>query len=192
MQNKLSVLGVGYLGIGIYKSGDDNGVFKNYSCWRSMLVRVYSKEYSEKFPSYVGCSVAKEWHNFQNFAKWYKDNYVDGWDLDKDILSKGNKMYSQETCCFVPKEINYLFTSRKNKRGEFPLGVSKVRKRYRATSTQNSKQVFFGYFDTPEKAFYAYKKGKEEYIKILANKWKNSISPAVYQKMIDWKIEITD
>ena len=61
----------------------------------------------------MDCSVYEGWHNFQNFAKWYEDNYYEieeeQMHLDKDILVKGNKVYSPDTCVFVPETINGLF-----------------------------------------------------------------------------------
>lgn len=111
-----TAFGVGYLGDGHYKSKIRRKSTPYYHTWRHMLERCYSKKYQEKHPTYKGCVVAEEWHNFQNFAKWYEDNYyeVEGQiiDLDKDILVKGNKTYSPQTCVFAPQSINKLFTSR--------------------------------------------------------------------------------
>ena len=185
-------MGIGYLGEGNYKSGNKDKINKNYSCWRSLIVRCYDEKYHNKFPSYKNCTVYEEWHNFQKFAKWYEENYIEGWELDKDIIIKSNKIYSPETCAFVPKEINYLFTNRKNHRNGLPLGVSKIKNRYRATSTQNKKHISYGYYITPEEAFYAYKEGKENYIKEVAEEWKPLIDERVYNAMMNWKIEITD
>lgn len=78
-----------------------------------MLERCYSARYQERKPTYKGCSVCDEWLNYQNFAKWYDDNYYEIKGeimcLDKDILVKGNKIYSPENCVFVPNYINVLF-----------------------------------------------------------------------------------
>ena len=74
---------------------------KVYSVWHDMLGRCYNKKYQEKKPTYIGCTVCEEWHNFQNFAKWYEENYYEvnneEMALDKDILIKGNKIYSPQT-----------------------------------------------------------------------------------------------
>ena len=74
-----------------------------------MLIRCYNKKDLEKNPTYKNTTVCIEWCNFQNFAQWFEKNYIDDWALDKDILVKGNKVYSPETCCFVPREINEVF-----------------------------------------------------------------------------------
>lgn len=64
-----------------------------------------------------------------------------GWALDKDILVKGNKIYSPETCCFVPQEINNLFTKRKSCRGTLPIGVKYIKenKKFSASFSRNKK-----------------------------------------------------
>lgn len=111
-----NLFNVGYLGEGIYKSKVNRKNTPQYNAWQNMLRRCYDESYQEKHPTYIGCEVVEEWHNFQNFAKWYDENYyeIEGqiMDLDKDILVIGNKIYSPETCLFVPQSINKLFTTR--------------------------------------------------------------------------------
>lgn len=97
-----TVAGVGYLGEGPYTTSyvkDGKKVnHKSYTVWMNMLTRVYKpKNLEEIRPSYKGCSVVPEWHNYQNYAGWYENNYVDGWDVDKDILIKGNKVYMAQS-----------------------------------------------------------------------------------------------
>jgi len=112
--------------------------------------------------------------------------------LDKDILVKGNKIYSPETCAFVPTVINNLFTSRVSKRGKYPIGVSVSGSRYRVTMTKDNKQYFFGAYGTPEEGFQAYKNAKETYIKEVAELWKDKIGMRVYEALINYTVEITD
>lgn len=95
----------------------------SYACWHSMLNRCYSAEYQTRFPTYIGCSVCEEWLLFSNFKVWYDENYKPRFQLDKDILFPGNKVYSPETCRFVPQYLNSLLTDRGAARGEYPLGV---------------------------------------------------------------------
>lgn len=104
--NYPSVFGIGYEGIGKYTFNNSPHI---RSKWKGMLERCYCEKWHIKKPSYIGCSVDERWHNFQVFAEWFEQNYKDGFELDKDILFKGNKVYSPETCCFVPSEINILF-----------------------------------------------------------------------------------
>lgn len=113
-----SVFGTGYLGEGEYKIKDSDGnTTPEYRTWAHMLERCYSKKYQERKPTYKGCTVCNEWLSFQNFARWFSENYYDISGeticLDKDILVIGNKLYSPNTCIFVPNSINVLFARRK-------------------------------------------------------------------------------
>ena len=92
---------------------------KSYHIWRQMLFRCYSKKGLEKRSSYAGCTVCEDWHKFSIFKKWFDENYVEGWCVDKDILSPpNNKIYSPDTCCFVPNEINVLFNRHQKQRSK--------------------------------------------------------------------------
>lgn len=97
-----SVYGIGYL-------GDKNVSYKCKQVWYSGLSRCYDKNFQINCPSYIGCSFIKLWHNCSNFEEWFDENYVDGWHLDKDLKVYGNKLYSPETCVFVPNIINSFF-----------------------------------------------------------------------------------
>jgi hypothetical protein len=161
--------------------------------------RCYNEKYQEKRPTYLGCTVDSYFHNFQNFAKWYDENYyeIEGqrMELDKDILIKGNKIYSPETCVFVPQFINSLFVKSDTKRGGLPLGVhfDKQTKKYRASCNNGKgKQVPLGRFNSPEDAFQSYKKFKEDVIKKVAEEYKDNIPNVLYEAMINYKVEITD
>jgi hypothetical protein len=96
-----SIFGVGYIGGGDFKGSKNVTRSKAYITWRNMLERCYSNRSHEKHPTYVGCTVDPIWHNFQNFAAWFAENYIQGYELDKDIKVEGNKIYSPHTCLFV-------------------------------------------------------------------------------------------
>ena len=184
-------------GVGFFDSGlatTDEEVFMANRVWRSMLSRCYSKKYQEKEPSYIDCSVCEEWLLFSNFKKWFDENYVDGYALDKDILIKGNKVYSPDTCCFVPFEINALLIKCNRTRGVYPIGVCKCKNRFRAFLSVSGSILFLGSFVTIEEAFNAYKKAKEAYIKEVAQKYydKREINKRVYDALMKYEVEITD
>lgn len=189
-----TVCGVGFIGEGYYKSRINGKPTHQYAIWNSMLQRCYDKKYHEKRPTYIGCTVAEEWYNFQNFAKWYDENYyeVDGerMNLDKDILIKGNKVYSPESCIFVPQRINFLFVKKNANRGELPIGVlfNKSASKYHARRGVDS----LGFHNTPEEAFNFYKISKEKYIKEIAKEYKEKIPVKLYNSMIKYEVEITD
>ena len=194
-----SVFGVGFIGKGRFKSRDENGKFtKCYNTWAHMLERCYCSKYQERCPTYKGCTVCKEWHNFQVFAKWYYNHFYEFGNneimtLDKDILKKGNKVYSANTCVFVPVSINSLFTKRDNERGDLPIGVTKHRNKFVARlSKGNGKLIHLGYYNTPTEAFLAYKHAKEEYIKQIAEEYKSQIPQKLYDALMNYEVEIDD
>ena len=195
--------GVGYIGEGKYSRKTH---LKIYKCWQKMLQRCYDPYYINKFPTYIYCIVCEEWHNFQNFASWYEENYYECNDermeLDKDILVKNNKIYSPSTCIFVPQRINYLFTKRQNCRGDYPIGVTynKESKRLKVQCNiykngKASKEHLGRYpIDKPFQAFYVYKEFKENYIKQVADEYysKGFIPKKLYDAMYKYEIEIND
>lgn len=186
-----SVCNVGFIGNGDFVRPSDE---KSYICWNSMLDRCYAYQNLEYHPSYFGAMICKEWEDYSNFKKWYDENYIDGFQIDKDILLKHNIIYSPETCCFVPLEINTFFASLSNTKRDLPLGVSyrKDKKKYVAQISFEGKHKNLGYFDSPEKAFNVYKIEKEKNIKFLAEKYKDKIKENVYNAMINYEIKIDD
>lgn len=188
-----SVCSIGYLGEGSHKVKIEGKITPSYRTWCGMLRRCYSEKHQLDNPTYIGCKVDKSWHNFQVFGEWFENNKIKNWELDKDILSKGNKIYSPETCCFVPSSINSLFTKTDIKRGNLPIGVSLHREgKYQAKILKNSIQFYLGLYITPEEGFQAYKQAKEDYIKEVADLWKHLISEKVYQALYNYQVEITD
>jgi hypothetical protein len=133
-----------------------------YSKWTGVLARCYSSRFKETNPTYSDCSLSKEWLTFSNFSKWFELNNVDGYALDKDIKIKGNKVYSPDTCLFVPQSINNLILGRGTKGGSLPQGVSfnKLNGRYGAHVAIDSKYAHIGQYATPELASNAYIKAK--------------------------------
>lgn len=187
--------GMGYHGL-LY----ENSYCESYDRWHYMMNRCYSKAIHELQPEYEGCSVCDEWLNYSNFKLWYDEHVVpwkmlrEDYELDKDILIKGNKVYSPETVSFVPKIINSLFTNGKNNRGDCPLGVyyEKDRDKYRACMSFMGKRIKLGTFNTAKEAFARYKEYKEEFIKDMAEQYKGEIPDKIYQAMVKWEVEITD
>ena len=94
-----------------------------YQKWRSMLRRCYGKSFVTKNPTYIRCSVTKEWLVFSNFKSWMEKQDWEGKELDKDLLFPGNKIYSPETCVFVDSVINTFVIECNKSRGEWPIGV---------------------------------------------------------------------
>lgn len=194
--NNPSVFGRGYFGLGRYLSKIDGKITKAYNTWYGMLERCFCEKLHRRQPRYIGCSVYKPWLNFQNFAEWFFQVYnpetMEGWHLDKDILVKGNKVYSPETCCFVPQSLNSLFVKGELRRGSLPIGVHTQGGRFKASISVNNKVKNLGYFDNPEEAFKAYKIAKEFNVKNEAVKWKSKIHPLVYEAIWNYKVDELD
>ena len=188
-KNIPNVYGIGIIGFGKYNCIKDK---KAYKVWNSMMERGYSDKTKTKQPCYLGCSVVKEWHKFQNFAEWFYKNYTCGFYLDKDILFKGNKVYGPETCCFVPREVNNCTSSRNEHRISEYSGVRYKNNTYWAQISISGKVVHLGCFKTEIKAFMAYKTAKENNIKKVANKFKEQISTECYNALINWTVEKND
>lgn len=173
---------------------DDGSIEKEYRRWEYMLNRVYGRPTK----TYIDCEVSFEFKKYEDFKSWCSKQIGfdrEGWQLDKDVLFKGNKIYSPETCCFVPSEINNIFIKQQNIRGEFPIGVwfDKRSVKYQAdVCTGGNTRKRLGYFDSPEDAFYAYKKAKEDYIKEVAKKWKDQIDTRVYDALMDYEVNLDD
>ena len=198
-----SVFGIGYFGGGKYESTKNGKNTKVYDTWHAMLRRCYDSKYHEKYPTYKDCKVCEEWCNFQNFAKWYEDNYYEvgneTMNLDKDILFKYNKIYSPETCIFVPQTINKLFVKSDKSRGESVIGTHYLKNgKYRAycnllnPKTGKSKQEYLGHYTTQQEAFEVYKYYKEKNIKEVASYYRNLITIKLYNALYNYEVEITD
>lgn len=191
---------VGFIGEGKYKSSISGKQTIQYQHWRDMMKRCYSIADKSRLRTYENCTVCNEWHNFQNFGKWFDENYYkidnEKMALDKDILHKGNKIYSPNTCMFVPHRINVLFTKNDINRGNLPIGVKSeddnILACCRVISNKNSKQIKLGYFNTSQEAFNAYKQFKENYIKQVADEYKDKIPIKLYDAMYKYEVEITD
>lgn len=176
-----------------------------YSIWFRMMERCYSNSpiIREKQRFYDGCSVSKEWHNYQNYKKWYYDNL---WTediklcVDKDIINKGNKIYGENHCVLVPYQINNLFVKANVVRGECPIGVNKTPNgHFRAYCNMEvsgkKKQICLGTYEDMTTAFLKYKLFKESYIKQLADKYKSkykNFPQKLYDAMYKYEVEESD
>lgn len=187
-----TVHGVGYIGEGEYVVSINKKNTKAYTIWNNMLRRCYDEEFHKREPSYIGCEVCDEWHNFQNFAQWYEKNYyeVEGerMCLDKDIINKGNKIYSPDNCVFVPVKINNLFIKRDNKRGDLPIGVKREYNKF----TTHMSNTYLGLFNTPHEAFLMYKLNKELLIQGMTREYKDKIPVKLYNALMNYKVDEND
>lgn len=153
-------------------------------------------------PTYLGCTMSENFKDIQFFGNWCKNQI--GFSildtngklrgLDKDLLVKGNKLYGEDLCIFLPHEINCFLTKRDAKRGELPIGVSykKLNNNYTATIRRHGKSNHLCSTASIEVAFMTYKLAKESYAKELATKWQSQIDPRAYEALMNYTVEITD
>ena len=172
---------------------------KEYQLWKDMLRRCFSEEYQTQQPTYKGCNVSDNFLNYTFFYDWCHEQIGFGkvdekgryWQLDKDLLFVGNKLYSETTCVFVPYEINSFFNENGNARGDYPVGVCfrKASGKFEACCRVNGKLQYLGYFNTPEEAFAVYKPFKEALCKQLALKWQHDIDTRLFNAMMRWEVK---
>lgn len=199
-----SILGVAMVG-SKYETNNNKKHTKEYTAWFAMLSRCYDKKFKKQRETYADVTCCEEWLNFENFYEWLhkQENFEqwlngDRWAIDKDILVKGNKVYSPETCCLVPDRINSLFLKSDKRRGDLPIGVSRSKiDGYTYYVLSISRKIHnhpTKYFKSPEDAFCYYKKYKEEIIKQMAQEEydKGNITESCYEAMMKYEVEITD
>ena len=208
-----SVFGHGYLGIDRNGNVPKTREFKDGKLcvtweankWGKMLQRCFDNKLKEKYPTYKDVTCCERWLCFSYFLEdleilkqEYNWNIDEKLQLDKDILRKGNKIYSLENCVLVPDWINKLFTKRDAKRGDCPVGVTyhKIAKKYQAHCNVNGKLKGLGLYNTIEEAFNAYKMAKENKIKRIVNdcvsKGFMTKDSRLYKAMISYQVKITD
>ena len=197
-----TVYGVGITG-NKYPAKTNGLQTREYRTWLHMLRRCFNNRCKEDQPAYNDVTCCEEWLSFENFYDWLysQDNsekWYNGkrWAIDKDILVKGNKIYSPETCCLVPQNVNCLLLGRDSLRGSLPIGVKQVGDKFEANCGNpfTGKREFLGTYKTPEEAFYVYKNKREEYIKQVAKieyEAGNIIEPC-YNALMNYSIEIDD
>ena len=192
-----SVFGIGTVGTK-YPISEGDVLTKEYMLWYNMLRRCYSDNSKKKNPTYEGCEVSNKFKSYEYFYEWCHNQIgfgVDGFELDKDLLVKGNKVYSEDSCIFIPKNINLLLTKCEASRGKHLIGVSwsNTNNAFVAMVRKNKgKSEYLGYFKTELEAFNAYKKAKENYLKEQANKYKSQIDLRAYNALMNYEVNIND
>ena len=197
--NKL-VGGIGTKGC-TYPTTFNNKMLKEYDTWKAMLLRC-ANTYYIKYPTYKEVSCSENFKSYTFFYEWCNkqigfkslDEKGKYWQLDKDLLLKGNKLYSEDTCVFLPHKINTLLTKCDSVRGDYPVGVclDKNQGKFAAYCNDGASQKMIGRFITIEQAFQAYKKAKEAYIKQVAEQYKSQIDPRAYKALLEYEVNIDD
>ena len=192
-----SVYGVGITGTKhpTYEGGVQT---KEYVLWNGMLERCYSTIFKKKCPTYEGCEVSDNFKSYEYFYEWCNKQIGfgnEGWHLDKDLLIKSNKVYSENSCIFIPSEINLVLVKSDKKRGKHLIGVSwhERDKVFVARVNKNKgRSEWLGTFKTEIEAFNAYKQAKESFVKEQADKWKDQIDIRAYNALMNYEVSIDD
>lgn len=198
-----SIYGVGVIGTK-YPLKVNGKNTKEYESWKSVLERSFDEKLKNKYITYKSIDCCREWLNYENFYEWLhaQENFEkwlsgDRWEIDKDILIKGNKIYSPETCCLVPHNVNSLFAKSNATRGDLPIGVTRHGIGFQARCSNplnDNGYEYLGTYSIPNQAFLAYKRFKEDLIRQIAQIEydKNNITKQCYEAMINYKVETTD
>lgn len=185
-----------------YPSRVDGKKTREYITWKGVLLRCTENSWIRR-PSYTGTTCSENFKSYSFFYEWCNkqvgfrniDDNMEIWQLDKDLLVKGNKLYSEDNCVFVPKKINNLLTKSNALRGVYVIGVHFVKKTNKYTAQINNGRGVRHYlwcFDTEQEAFVFYKAAKEKRIKSLANEYKDQLDPRAYQALMNYTVEETD
>ena len=175
---------------------------REYTTWVNMLRRCTEKLWS-KHPTYTGTTCSESFKDYDYFYEWCQNQVGFGntdddnisWHLDKDILVKGNKHYSEDTCVFVPHKINSLLCRRRGARGEYLIGVTLEKRTNRFMSRCNRGEgvmQHLGRFESQGEAFRAYKTYKESIIKKAAEEYKIKIDPRTYEALMKYEVSEND
>lgn len=197
-----SVFGIGMIG-NKYPRSINNKITKEYNTWSGMLRRCFDAKHKEIHPTYENATCCEEWLCYENFYEWlHSQPNFDKWiildksAIDKDILVKGNKIYSPDTCCLVPQIVNNLFIKSDSTRGDLPIGVSKKKNGFlsRCRNPITNERDCLGTYSTLNEAFFTYKLHKENLIKQIAEieYLKGNITKKCYDAMMNYQVEITD
>lgn len=200
-KSNVLVRGIGYKGME-YPSTKEGIPVKEHNVWDNMLHRCTNK-YWVKYPAYIGTTCSENFKSYTFFYEWCqrqvgfcsRDEKGRIFQLDKDLLIRGNNCYSEDTCVFIPQAINKLLTKTNALRGEYPIGVHFCNrdKNFKATCNNGKKiQVRIGSYSTKEEAFIAYKNYKEMVIKQVAEKYKEQIDPRAYTALLNYEVNIND
>lgn len=186
-----TVHGVGYMGEGNAETVANKSRLVEREAWYAMMSRSYCPKFKSKHRKYSECTVSEDWHCYQNFANWMKNQrfYGLGYQLDKDLLVRDNKVYSPDTCVLLPAHINQLVQRNISKKGLLPNGVRAVSESTFQATLQTVRGVTSVYgFQTVEDAYLKYKEMKEDYVKSVADMWFGSIDSKAYEALYEWRV----
>lgn len=164
------------------KNGKKKTYEKFYLCWKAMLQRCYDPIELRRNPTYKKNFVCDDWHSLSKFKEWFDDNYVEGYQLDKDILNPFENEYCSENCGFIPQDLNKLLAI-KTKQGEFK-GVYWNNSSYSVVVGNGSRNKVYtkAGFKTKEAAYKHYTDKKKDFLLETLRTTKDSLCKDKYEK----------
>jgi len=187
---KATVCGIGYIGGDKYAISIKHKHTKIYQLWINLLNRCYNPKYHLTHSAYKDCTVCDEWLNFQNFGEWFDKNYnlevMQDWQLDKDILIYGNKIYGPNTCCFVPKEINIAIRNNSKTQNKYSKGICFRNNKFVVCVNVGKGKKYCGSFKILSEAILCYNHSKQQYISSLLYTYKDVLSKHVYNRLLHY------
>lgn len=197
LESKKPVFGVGVNDYDGYVKINGKHI-ESYNVWHQLLKRLYCESSLKHVAIYRKVKLCDEWVYFSNFKRWFDENaqyYHKGWALDKDLICKtyniNPKIYCPDTCLFLPSEINNSLIFKEGARVDLPIGVRRAKNgRFHSTAMLGMRRQHLGTFDTPEEAFAAYKAARESHLRMLADKYKDELSPKAYKLLKNINITI--
>lgn len=180
-----------------YPTSGSNRKVREHALWKAMLQRCFEKKALEIRPTYSNCTVSENFKSYSYFYEWCQDQIgFNEFDvmLDKDLLIKGNRIYHEDYCLFLPRKINMALIKKESGRNGLPIGVylNKKINRFVARCSVDGKTVYISSSKCPIEAFYKYKEFKEDYLRSLANEYRSMIDPRAYNALMNYTVEITD
>lgn len=170
---------------------------KAHAIWNSMMQRCGKRE------AYMDVIICDEWKEFKNFHNWFREQVINGWydkgwQIDKDIIGRGTRIYSPDHCAFVPKPLNILFARAFNRKGYYGTrGAYRVLSSngeeygydiFCAKITYNGRVIYHEEFDYELFAFFSYKWAFEEFIQKLANELRDKLNPIMYDSLMSYRV----
>ena len=156
--------------------------------WRDALKRCYDKKYLEKFPTYKGVTLHDTWlvySQFRSDVRKLKNSEMlkEGWVLDKDICSDA-KLYSKETCCIVPQQVNIFFSTFSTKHNpayDYRCSV------YYCYCCFYGVKKYLGRFKTVEESHKVYLNYKIFVVEDMINKYEGTLDNRVIERLLECK-----
>jgi len=192
------IYGVGY-NDRTYPAAENKKSVREYDLWHSMLTRCYSGGFKRINAAYEGCTVSENFKSYSYFYEWCQRQIgfnEKEWQLDKDLLFKGNKQYSEDTCVFVPQSINKTLPFCQKRGLRHAVGVSYHTKKRKYVVQpqlqQDGSRRWLGAYDTEVEAFQVYKVYKERHLKNLAKSYYGRLDKRAYSALMAWEVDMSD